>query len=186
MDLGCGEGEWLLQLLSAHEQLRGVGVDHALPAEAAGAADRRGLGERVRWEEADAATWSDGLFDVVLCVGASHAFGGLDATLAAVRGHLRPGGQVVVGDGIWDVSPSRAAQEALEAGPEEFPDLTGMVERVRRHGYEPSFGHVSTLAEWDDYEWSWTGSLTRWALLEAPTEQDREQALTAAREHREA
>ncbi|MGZ4508677.1 MAG: hypothetical protein ACXVX0_15645, partial [Blastococcus sp.] len=46
---------------------------------------------------------------------------------------------------------------------------------------EPGFGHVSTAAEWDDYEWSWTGSLATWALTEAA---DRAGALEAARTHR--
>ena len=185
VDLGCGAGEWLQELLVAHEQLSGVGVDLAVPASAESSAARRGLGQRVRFEQADAATWRDGLFDVVLCVGASHAFGGLDATLIAMRSHLRSGGQAVFGDGIWEAQPSAATQEALQAGPDDFPDLAALVERVRGHGYEPSFGHVSTLEEWDDYEWSWTGSLIRWALRDAPTEHDREQALTAAREHRD-
>lgn len=186
VDLGCGAGEWLMELLTGREHLSGVGVDLSLPAEAATVAERRGLQERVRWVEADAATWSEGLFDAVLCVGASHAFGGLDQTLEGVRAHLRPGGQALVGDGIWEVRPSLAAQQALDAGPEEFPDLAGLVERVRQHGYEPSFGHVSTVEEWDDYEWSWTGSLIQWALSEAPTERAREEALSAAREHRDA
>lgn len=186
MDLGCGEGEWLLELLEAHEQLTGVGVDLSLPTEAVTAAKQRGLDHRVRWEQADAATWSEGLFDVVLCVGASHAFGGLDATLQGVRRHLRPGGRALVGDGIWEVPPDSAAQQALQAGANDLPDLAGLVARMRQHGYEPSFGHVSTVEEWDDYEWAWTGSLIQWALSEAPTEQEREQALLAAKEHRDA
>ena len=186
VDLGCGQGEWLVELLTAHEHVTGTGIDLSLPVEAAASSQRRGLGERVRWVEADAATWSEGVFDVVVCVGASHAFGGLDATLDAVRAHLRPGGQAVVGDGIWEVPPDLAAQQALGTGPDELPDLAGLVERVRAHGYEPSFAHVSTVEEWDDYEWSWTGSLVQWALSGAPSEAERREALNAAREHRDA
>lgn len=44
---------------------------------------------------------------------------------------------------------------------------------------------MSTLEEWDDYEWSWTGSLTSWALNEASSNEDRQNALAAAREHRD-
>lgn len=39
------------------------------------------------------------------------------------------------------------------------------------------------LAEWDDYEWSWAGSLTEWALREALTDDDRREALEIARAH---
>jgi hypothetical protein len=46
---------------------------------------------------------------------------------------------------------------------------------------------VSTLGEWDDYEWAWAGALVRWAVSQPPdAAAQREAALDAAREHREA
>lgn len=185
VDLGCGNGEWLLGLLELNPAVSGVGVDLHLPAEAGEAAERRGLASRVRWVHGDAATWDDGLFDTVMCIGASHVFGGLSGTLDAVRRQLVAGGQVLLGDAIWETPPSAAAKAALDADEDDFPTLSGLLANARDHGFEPSFGHISTLAEWDDYEWSWTGSLTRWALREAPTEQDRRQALDVARDHRD-
>jgi hypothetical protein len=53
-----------------------------------------------------------------------------------------------------------------------------------RHGFEPVHGHISTTAEWDDYEWAWTGALTQWALTEADDD-DRAAALQLARDHRQ-
>lgn len=185
VDLGCGEGEWLQELLLTQPGLTGVGIDHMLPDSAAERTAQRGLSDRVRWVETDAATWNDGLFDVVLCVGASHAFGRLGDMLAAVRRHVRPGGQALVGDTIWEREPSASALEALEASPDDFPDLAGLVRATREQGFEPSYGHTSTLAEWDEYEFSWTGSLVDWALRKASTTEDGHQALTAAREHRD-
>jgi cyclopropane fatty-acyl-phospholipid synthase-like methyltransferase len=90
----------LQELLLAQDRLTGLGIDHMLLATVGERSTQRGLGDRVRWIGTDAATWSDGLFDVVLCVGATHAFGGLADMLAAVRRHLRPGGQALVGDTI--------------------------------------------------------------------------------------
>lgn len=185
VDLGCGEGEWLQELLIIHPGITGVGIDHMLPTSAARRAGERGLSERVRWIETDAATWSDGVFDVVLCVGASHAFGRLDDMLAAVRRHLR-GGQALIGDSIWEGVPSASALAALEVQADAYPDLAGLVAAFRAHEFEPSFGHVSTLAEWDAYQLSWTGSVVERAMREAPTVEDREYALTVAREHRDA
>lgn len=155
-------------------------------AEAQTNAERRGAGGRVTWVNADAATWSGGRYDAVLCVGASHVFGGLTATLAALRAHLWPGGRVLFGDTVWEAPPSPAAQRALEAGPDDFPDLPGFLDRVADHDYEVGYGHISTLEEWDDYEWSWTGSLTAWALGESTREADRLHALEVARSHRSA
>jgi SAM-dependent methyltransferase len=188
LDLGCGSGAWLLRTLDAHPGLLGVGVDLSGPALAQAERETvlRGLSGRVQWVESDGATWGDGLFDVVICVGASHVFGGLDGTLSAVRTHVRAGGQVVLGEAIWEGAPTRAALERLEAGPEDVPDLPGLVDRAREHNFEVGHGHVSTLQEWDDYEWSWTGSLVRWALGQTAGDERRTQALTAAREHRDA
>ena len=188
VDLGCGGGAWLTRLAAAFPGARFVGVDTSAAAleEARAAADHLGCGDRITWLEGDAATVEVGRHEVVLCVGASHAFGGLDGTLRAVRDRLKPGGSVLLGDTIWERPPSDAAQEALDAAPDDFPDLAGMVAQVRRHGFDVVDGHVSTVEEWDDYEWAWTGGLVRWAAEQSPGTADRATALHAAREHRQA
>jgi len=65
-----------------------------------------------------------------------------------------------------------------------FDDLAGTVDQVVAAGWTPVTGHVSTRRELDDYEWSWTGSLTEWAL-DNPGHPDAAAALTLAREHRD-
>lgn len=105
-------------------------------------------------------------------------FGGLAGTLDGARRTLRPGGQVLLGDAIWEAPPSAVAQQVLQAGPEDFSDLPGLVDRVREWRFEPGYGHVSTLEEWDDYEWSWTGSFIAWALKHRQDPVHRDQALS--------
>jgi len=184
LDLGCGGGAWLRSALVARPDLGGVGVDlHPAGDPGAFAAGTQGRGTLV---EADATTWQGGRFDAVVAVGVSHVFGGPGQTLDAVRRHLAPGGRVLLGDGTWDVPPTEAALRALEATADEFPDLAGLVALALDHGYEVVHGHVSTLEEWDEYEWSWTGSLTDWALAERRDPADRSAALDAAGAHREA
>ena len=69
----------------------------------------------------------------------------------------------------------------------DMPDLAGLVDLVVAAGWRPIAGHTSTGEEWDDYEWSWTGSLTEWAMQQArDNEQDAGQALAVAAEHRAA
>jgi len=184
LDLGCGSGQWLRTQLAVREDLTGVGVDlhpDGDPQELAAATGGRGS-----LEAADATTWRGGAFDAVVAVGVSHVFGGPGGTLDAVRRHLAPGGRVLLGDGIWDAAPTEAALTALEAGPEDFPDLAGLVTMAVDHGYEVVHGHVSTLEEWDEYEWSWTGSLADWALAGGRRPADRAEALEAAHAHRDA
>ncbi|MDH6579442.1 class I SAM-dependent methyltransferase [Kitasatospora sp. MAP5-34] len=187
LDLGCGEAPWLLRALAAHPQLRAVGVDD--DAEALGlaqhGAESLGVSRRLGLHHQDAREFSlPEPFDVVLCVGATHAFGGLLPTLAAIRRHLAPGGVAVVGDGFWERQPSLEALAGLGgAAAGEFTDLASTVQRAVVNGWTPVHGHVSSLSEWDDYEWSWTGSLAEWAL-DNPAHPDSAEAATIAAEHR--
>jgi SAM-dependent methyltransferase len=185
LDVGCGFGEWLLAALEAAPGTTAVGVDTSAPAlaEAQQRATTRGLVDRVAFEHADADDWTGKDVDAVLCIGATHAFGGLGPTLDAVRRYLRPGGRVLLGEGYWEGTPSATALAALGAEPGELPGIAALVERVQQAGFEPGYGHLSTAAEWDHYEWCWTGALSEWALTEAGDE-DREPALELAREHR--
>lgn len=187
VDLGCGQGAWLLLLAAERSDLRLLGVDTSPSAisEARAASARLGYSSSIHWTQSDAATASVGRHDAVICVGASHAFGGLDGTLTAVRQRMKPGGRIILGDTIWEHPPSQAAQDSVEAGPDDFPDLAGLVSRAREHSFEVIDGHVSTLEEWDDYEWAWTGTLLRWALQQ-PNGRDRTAVMEAARGHRDA
>jgi len=188
LDLGCGHGAWLVRLLEGHPGVTAVGVDRSAVALATAreASSSAGVADRVQWVEADAAAWAGDRFDLVLCVGASHAFGGLAGALAAMRRHVVPGGRVLLGDGIWDVPPGPRALAALEAAADDFPDAAGLLSAAREQGLEPSYGHLSTQGEWDEYEWSWTGALIQWALTEAATAPEREELLQVAAEHRTA
>ncbi len=60
--------------------------------------------ERVEFVEAAAETFVD-VADVVVCVGASHAFGGPADALHRLRQSVTPGGRVLYGDAFWAASP---------------------------------------------------------------------------------
>ncbi len=75
-----------------------------------------------------------------------------------MRDRLRRGGRVLLGDAICEVPPTPAALAALDATADTFPDLAGLVDTVRAAGFEPGYDHVSTLQEWDDDEFCWTGA----------------------------
>ncbi|GAA4467458.1 SAM-dependent methyltransferase [Phytohabitans houttuyneae] len=187
LDLGCGEGAWALQALAHYPDGHADGVDtnpYALER-AADAAAARGLAERLTLHERDAHTYvPDGDYDLVMCVGATHAFGGFAGTLREAGRHVNDHGILLVGEGFWAVPPTAAALAALDAGPGDYTDLPGLLDTVDEAGWAAVYAHVSDAAEWDDYEWSWIGSLTEWAL-DNPGHPDAAQALAAAREHRE-
>ncbi|PYC86159.1 SAM-dependent methyltransferase [Streptomyces tateyamensis] len=187
LDLGCGEAPWLLRALAAHPGLRADGVDTdagALTA-ARAAAERLGVISRLGLHHRPAAEHtSPHRYDLVLSVGASHAFGGLLPTLAAAEQHLAPGGQVLLGEGYWQREPDEAALAGFGgAAREDLDDLPTLVDTVTTAGWLPVFGHQSSQRELDDYEWCWTGSLTEWAL-DHPTHPAAPDALTRATTHR--
>ncbi|MCZ7417033.1 SAM-dependent methyltransferase [Streptomyces sp. WMMC897] len=187
LDLGCGRGAWLHRALTAFPRARAAGVDVDAQALALARAEAEALGvaDRLTLHETPAAEFRAGEgYDVVLCVGATHAFGGLPATLEAARRHLAPGGVAVVGEGFWEREPDAATLRELGSTREEFGDLAATVARVTEAGWAPVHGHTSTLGEWDEYEWSWTGSLTRWAL-DHPGDPHSTEALRRATAHRD-
>jgi cyclopropane fatty-acyl-phospholipid synthase-like methyltransferase len=185
LDLGCGQGHWLARALSGRPELRGTGVDieEAVIADAARTVAEAGVADRAELIVADANTVSfPESFDLVLAVGAAHAFGGLVPTLAAIRQHLNPRGLVIVGDGFWEREPGAATVDVGFAA-DEYADLATTVDRIADLGWLPIHGHVSTTEEWDHYEFAWTGALAEWAL-DHPEDPDSAAALDAAAQHR--
>ncbi|MFJ9697569.1 SAM-dependent methyltransferase [Kitasatospora sp. NPDC101183] len=188
LDLGCGEGAWLVRALAANPLWRAVGVD--VDVEALVLARERatalGVVHRIGLHHQDAREFgSHEPFDVVLCVGSTHALGGLAPTLAAARELLAPGGRLVLGEGFWEHEPPRAALEALGAAREEYASLAATTDRLAAEGWTPVDGHVSTQQEWDAYEFAWTGSLAEWAL-DHPDDPEAAAAREAADSHRRA
>ncbi|WP_431899668.1 SAM-dependent methyltransferase [Nonomuraea sp. bgisy101] len=182
LDLGCGGGEWLLRALTACPDVRAEGVDtsEVALAHARKAAGALGVQDRLVLHHRAAADFAAShAFDLVLSVGAAHAFGGLLPTLAAAREHLAPGGRVLVGDGLWLREPSREAVEMLG----DFANLPTTVDRVVADGWTPVYGHVSSREELDGYEWAWTGTLASWAL-DNQGDPDSAEALAVATAHR--
>ncbi|AEW99007.1 SAM-dependent methyltransferase [Streptantibioticus cattleyicolor] len=178
LDLGCGSAEWLLRALATYPRLRAEGVDisEGSLTQARQAATSLGVQERLVLHHREAADFSSPQpFDLVLSVGATHAFGGLLPTLAAARRHLAPGGRVLIGDGFWEREPTPETIEILG----DFADLATTVDRVVADGWTPVQGHVSTRSELDDYEWACWGSLAAWAL-DNPTDPDSPQVLETA------
>jgi SAM-dependent methyltransferase len=187
LDLGCGEAAWALQALAHYPDGHADGVDTSRYAleRAAAAAVERGLADRLTLHERDARTYvPDGDYDLVLCVGSTHVFDGFAGTLELAGRHVNPDGILLVGEGFWEVPPTPPALAALDVTPEHFTDLAGLVDAAEGAGWTPLYAHISDIAEWDNYEWSWVGSLSEWAL-DNPGHPDAAGALTLARQHRD-
>jgi precorrin-6B methylase 2 len=156
LDLGCGWGELLLRILTAHPATTGTGVDSDREALDRGvrAAARRGLYERVEFVQAAAETFVD-VGDIVVCVASSHAFGGSGDALHWLWHSVAPGGRVLYGDGFWAMEPTAAALATIG----ELPRREELRAATAAAGFRIERDETSDLAEWDAFESGWRSGL---------------------------
>ena len=186
LDVGCGSARWLVRLLELVPTAVGVGVDLSAEATAAGLAlaDAHDVGKRIEIRCQDASQLGDETFDALLCIGSTHALGGLQPTLDALHARAAAGATLLLGDGFWEQRPQQPALDALGATPEEFPSYADLAVLVESSGWAPLHVHVSTGTEWDDYEWSWISTLSSWARSH-PDDPDAADAAAFAQQHRD-
>lgn len=154
VDFGCGKAEFLIRL-SETSDWTGVGVDPnaTFVHEAREAIAARAPG-RVEIVEGTADALPPATYDLAAAVGASHAFGGIQPTLAALADATRRGGYVVLGDGFWRRAPDAAAGEILGIAAGELCALGDHVASADAAGLEPLDVVVAREHDWDAYEWA--------------------------------
>ena len=105
LDLGCGTGALMAQVLSedAHRQVTGLDLSEEMLAQA-----RARLGDRAALVQGDSEhlPFPDGSFDMVYCCDSFHHYPDPAAVLAEVGRVLVPGGVFLLGD-IWLPLPGR-------------------------------------------------------------------------------
>jgi len=156
LDVGCARGE----LLAHWMELGGgrcFGVD---PDRDEVARARRRLArfaDRVRLQSAtvqDATLQAP--FDAVMCVGATHAFGGVGDALAAsyraLAELLRPGGRMLVGHGFWKQPPPADYLAATGIDPAELTTHADNLELGESLGLRARYVSASSQSEWDAFE----------------------------------
>jgi hypothetical protein len=105
---------------------------------------------------------------VVLCIAASHALGGFPDALRALAELVRPGGEVLLGEGYWRRPPSPEYLDALGgASADELPDYGGLMRAAEQAGLTPVYSSVASEADWDRYEWLLILNAERWAAAHA-------------------
>jgi SAM-dependent methyltransferase len=165
LDVGCGKGEILLRAMAALGAT-GVGVDpnptfaSALTARAHA---RIAAGELVVHPVPFAsAPMPRGAFDLVICTGASHAFGNEDPYRVLAR-LARPDGWAIFGTGYWRQPPGAEYLEVLGARADEMQTLEATLAAPAAAGWKRIDHWPSTLAEWDDYETAYRDGIQSWA-----------------------
>lgn len=155
VDLGCGWAELLLMTLAGAPQARGIGVDvHGPDLERARlAAASRVLGDRVDLLEGSATQPTEPA-DVVLNIGAFHAFGSIPEALNALRGRVRDGGRLLFGVEYWEHPPTTTELANMWEGTtaEDCPLLADLVDQAIAAGFRPIRTETVAREEWEEYE----------------------------------
>ncbi len=169
-DLGCGWGELLLQVAARaatvgdsgarQTSVTGVDTDAAALGRARCLARQRHLDQHAEFTQADAAAWR-GTADRVLCVGASHAFGGTGPALKALTQVIPAGGRLLFGDGYWASTPSPAAMGIFGEAVLSLPQL---LEACRATGWRVIHMSTADQREWDDFESTFRAGTQEWLL----------------------
>ena len=163
LDIGCGWGELMLRVIAAAPTATGVGVDTDAEslARARANAAARGLDDRVTFVEAPAPVRHEPA-DIVICVGADHAYGGQEEALRVLHQMVRPGGQLLFGSGFWEQPPSPEQAHAVGLEPYSLLDLAGLVELAIAAGFRPLSIQTANRDEWEHFESNFLADWEQW------------------------
>lgn len=192
VDLGCGWGELLLRILERWPTATGLGVDSDFRAIGHGQllAQSRGLSDRVRFEGHDAASWRGEPADVVIVIGASHAWSGTPSegprlALAGMYELLTPHGRALYGEGVWTRTPTVEQLASMPITADELGTLPDLVDLAIAQNFVLRSISQASLDEWDSFESRHAGGYRTWLGAHA-NEPDAEAVRTQDAEHRKA
>jgi cyclopropane fatty-acyl-phospholipid synthase-like methyltransferase len=155
LDVGCGWGTLLLDVLEDQPAARGTGIDLHEPdiQRARREADERGLGDRATFLARDAAdeTTDAGL---VLNIGAFHVFGTIPEAFSRLHMLTRPGGRLLFGAEYARHVPTDDELARVWEGTrsDDFHLLSDLLDRAIDAGFRPLAMSSVTDQEWEEYE----------------------------------
>jgi ubiquinone/menaquinone biosynthesis C-methylase UbiE len=100
------------------------------------------------------------IYDLGICIGSTHALGGLESTLQALNRLVRKNGYILIGEGYWKQTPSAEYLEALGGADEsELKSHADNVKTAEELGLIPLWSCVASEDDWDEYEWLYSMSI---------------------------
>jgi ubiquinone/menaquinone biosynthesis C-methylase UbiE len=166
LDVGCGKGEMLIRLAERYA-MRGMGIDinASFLAEARQNANTQLGNHQLEFIEkpAEAVEIAPHSIALGMCIGSTHAYGTLEATLTALAKVVRPGGHILVADGYWKIPPAPEYLEVLGATEDEMGTHADNLQKGIDAGLIPFYSTTSSEEEWDNYEGLYGRAIQRYA-----------------------
>ncbi|MBD8028651.1 class I SAM-dependent methyltransferase [Ureibacillus sp. Re31] len=188
IDIGAGKGEILLRIIERYRS-KCIAIEKYsdFTEQLQVNAKNRGLLKNIEIITEDAKVAINTIneqFDVAICIGSTHALGGLHETLGMLRKCVKKGGYILIGEGYWKQQPSKEYLEAL--GGAEESELRSHFENVmvgEKLGLIPLWSYTTNDDEWDEYEWLYAMSIENYCY-EHPDDPDRDAMLQKIRKWR--
>ncbi|WP_312474049.1 methyltransferase domain-containing protein [Neobacillus sp.] len=120
-------------------------------------------------------------YDLGICIGSTHALGGLEATLQTLKSLVKKNGYILIGEGYWKQTPCTEYLEALGGADES--DCKSHAETVKTGeelGLIPLWSYVANEDDWDNYEWLYSSSIENYCH-ENPNDPDHDAMLQRIR-----
>jgi ubiquinone/menaquinone biosynthesis C-methylase UbiE len=176
IDIGAGKGEILLRIIERYRS-KCIAIEKYgdFTEQLQVNAKKRGVLNNIEIITEDAKVAIKTIneqFDVAICMGSTHALGGLHETLDTLRKCVKKGGYVLIGEGYWKQQPSNEYLEAL--GGAEESELRSHFENVKvgeKLGLIPLCSYTANDDEWDEYEWLYAMSIENYCY-EHPDDPD--------------
>ncbi|MEH6907333.1 SAM-dependent methyltransferase [Neobacillus drentensis] len=186
IDIGAGKCELLIRLVENY-QVSATAIelfDGAIEEAKRKASSRIPEGSiEFILDDASAATERcdpDG-YDLGICIGSTHALGGLEPTLETLKSLVKKNGYILIGEGYWKQTPSPDYLEALGGADEsECKSHADTVKTGEELGLIPLWSYVANEDDWDDYEWLYSMSVENYCL-ENPDDPDHDAMLDRIR-----
>jgi len=189
VDIGGGEGGWLLDLIR-NSEANGILIDisEELIENCKKKSESLIKQGRLTLVAQDAKTYINELelesIDCFICLGASYIFDNYEGLLTAITPYLKPKGFVVVGDQFWKKQPAKEYLSILEADENECGYHHENISHPEKLGLTYLYSNVASEDDWDKFEGKYFLA-EEIKSLEYP-EQERKQFLSKLRKFRNA
>ncbi len=171
LDIGCGKAGVLARAIEATNG-SGIGIDlpNSLGSVISVRAEKlRKLGSlTIILEDAKAFVQRiDNSFDLIICIGSSHAMGGPQQLFNWAKKLLKPDGKLLFGEIVWRSKPSKEFLEFLECGEEDQLYSSQLFDLARKSGFLIEQTASCLETDFDRYENELKSAIETWTVSNA-------------------